>query len=152
MVKHDVVKLLVSVVGVLLVGFAGSYVTVVDGWYETLVKPAFNPPSWVFGPVWTVLYVIIGLSLYFVWMQKPKLNVYFVFAVQLVLNFLWSLLFFGRHTIFGAFVDIILLWLAILLNIIVFYRVSKLAGLLLAPYLLWVSFAAVLNYAFLTLN
>lgn len=156
--KIDFVKLFVSIAVVLLIGFASSFFTAgsIDSWYKNIEKPAFNPPNWIFGPVWTILYIMIGLSFYLVWTSDAKSNLknkaYIIFAVQLALNFIWTLLFFGNQMIFGAFAEIIFLWVAILLNILAFYRISKLSGILMIPYLLWVSFAALLNYSIGILN
>ncbi len=142
----------------LLAGAAGAVFTTasVPVWYAALIKPALNPPSWVFGPVWTVLYVLMGVSLFLVWRENEKTpharRAYLVFAQQLVLNVLWSVLFFGLHEIGFALVVIALLWLEIARTIFMFRPISKNAAYLLAPYLLWVSFAAYLNLAIWRLN
>lgn len=138
-------------------GAIGSIFTVssVGGWYTTLAKPELNPPAWVFGPVWTTLYTLMGIAAYLVWRKidapgaKLALTLY---VVQLALNALWSILFFGLHSPGGALVEIVFLWLAIVATIVAFARVSRLAAWLLAPYILWVSFAAYLNYAIWMLN
>lgn len=149
-------KLVISLLTVFMVAFFSSFLTAhsIDTWYDTINKPAFNPPDWIFGPVWTVLYIMIGVSLFLVWKTKSeeKTAVYWAFATQLTLNFLWSILFFGNHYIPGALIDIGLLWLAILANIILAWKISKPASLLLVPYWLWVSFAAFLNYSIWMLN
>jgi len=157
MKKSHIIKLVSSLLLVLLVGFLGSFFTSssVNGWYQTINKPSFNPPSWIFGPVWTILYIMIGISLYLVWTKpskKSKKPAYIAFAIQLGLNFLWSILFFGNQNPAGAFIDIILLWLAILANIILVYKISKPAAYLLVPYWLWVSFASILNFTIWILN
>ena len=124
-------------------------------WYAALQKPSWNPPSWVFGPVWTILYTMIGVSAWLVWNEKGFRGArlaFAVFLVQLVLNALWSWLFFGLHRPEIAFVEIVVLWLAILATIVVFWRESRLAGGLLTPYLAWVGFAAVLNGTLWRLN
>ncbi len=139
-------------------GTAGSFFTVdsVATWYATIQKPSFNPPDWVFGPVWTVLYILMGLSAYLVWMKgwgrKEVRNALAVFGFQLVLNALWSIIFFGAKELFYSFVEILFLWLSIALTMALFYRISKNAALLLVPYLLWVSFAAFLNYSVWQMN
>jgi len=156
--RFNFAKLAISVLGVLLVGFVSSFFGMgsIETWYQTLSKPSFNPPSWVFGPAWTLLYILIGVSFYLVWTsdadKAAKKQAYLIFVVQLALNFLWTFLFFGNQMIFGALLDIILLWAVILLNIFVFYKITKAAGVLLIPYLLWVSFAALLNYFIWALN
>ena len=154
---NKVAKLVIAIAIPLLIGFAGSFFTVasVDSWYATLNKPSFSPPNWLFGPAWTVLYVLIGLSFYLVWQKgfgSDKRKALGVFSIQLFLNFLWSILFFSLKSPMLAFAEIILLWPAIIANIIVFYKISKQAGHLLIPYLLWVSFAAVLNFSVWMLN
>ena len=139
-------------------GFLGSIFTIssITGWYSTLNKPFFNPPNWIFGPVWAALYLLMGMSLFLVWENKKKNKNYksalILFFVQLVLNFLWSILFFGLHSVFFASQEIIILWIFILFTIINFLRVSRAAGLILIPYALWVGFATVLNFSILLLN
>ncbi len=121
------------------------------GWYATLPKPAWTPPGWVFGPVWTLLYILIAVAAWLVWRARGSLRAaappLAAWAAQLLLNGLWSLLFFGLQLVVPAFVEILLLWLAILATVIAFWRVRPLAGALLLPYLAWVAFAAALNGA-----
>ena len=149
-------KLIVSIIFVELVGILGSFFTIgsISNWYSTLVKPSFNPPSWIFGPVWTILYLMIGVSFYLIWISKTKQKskAYWIFAIQLFLNGIWSIVFFGMHQILGALAIIALLWLAIILNMLAFYKISKTAGYLLGPYWIWVSFASVLNFSIWWLN
>ena len=141
-----------------LAGFIGSVFTTpsIPGWYAGLAKPPFNPPNWVFAPVWTILYAMMGLSAYLVYekgaKRKEVRKALAVFAVQLVLNALWSIVFFGAHMIFGAAVVIVLLWVLILESIVLFSRISKTAAYLLIPYILWVSFATILNISLYVLN
>jgi len=151
------IKLVISIAIPLFIGFIGSFFTSssVDTWYKTLKKPDFNPPNWVFSPVWTLLFILIGLSFYIIWKNNfggKKVLLLNIFFTQLFANLIWSLFFFGLRGPFWALIDIIVLWLAILVNIIVFYRVSKPAGILLVPYILWVSFAALLNFYLYILN
>lgn len=152
------VKLIVSILIVWIVGGFGSIFTAgsVNTWFTTLTKPTFNPPSWLFGPVWTILYIMIGISLFLVWKSNVKLKfkktAYWIFAVQILLNGFWSVAFFGMQNPALAFLVIVLLWISIILNIIYFYKISKTAGWLLVPYWLWVSFASVLNGAIWLLN
>ncbi len=134
----------------------GSYFTVseVPGWYKQLAKPTWNPPGWVFGPVWSALYTMIGISAWLVW-RKVGLSlepVWVFFALQWLFNTLWSVLFFGWHAPGWALVDISLLWLSILATLVAFFRVTNAAGWLFVPYLLWVSFALVLNATIWHLN
>lgn len=126
----------------------------VQTWYPTLNKPSFNPPAWVFGPVWTLLYTLMGIAAWRVWRDpSPERRPALVwFGVQLALNVLWSLLFFGAHQPGWAFVEIVLLWGAILATLLRFLSVDRVAGWLLAPYLAWVTFAAVLNFTVWQLN
>ena len=156
--KIDWFKLAASIVLCQLAGVIGSVFTFssIPNWYAGINKPDFNPPNWVFGPVWTSLYTLMGVSLYIVWSKglknKKARTALIAFGAQLVLNSLWSVLFFGLQNPFLAFVEIILLWVAILISLVLFYRISKTAGLLLVPYLLWVSFAALLNFSIWQLN
>lgn len=142
----------------LLIGAIGSWFTStsVETWYPTLVKPPFQPPSFVFGPVWTALYVMMGLSFYLVLMAARSLKdrrfASILFALQLALNFSWSVAFFGLHHPFLALIVIASLWAAILANILCFHPMSRLAAYLLLPYLAWVSFASYLNFMIWQLN
>ena len=116
----------------------------IDGWYRTVVKPEWNPPDWVFGPVWTTLFVLMGISAWLVWKPaglKGASTSLSLFAVQLILNVAWSWIFFGMHQIGWAVVEIVILWLAILVTTVAYFRRSKPAGWLLVPYLSWVTFA-----------
>lgn len=125
-------------------------------WYEALAKPALNPPAWVFGPVWTALYVLMAIAAFLVWRKgwarKDVRVALGAFAVQLFLNLIWSPIFFGAHSPLWAFVDIAALWIAIAWTNILFEKISRPAAYLLIPYLLWVSFAAYLNYSIIVLN
>ena len=140
----------------LLVGILGSVVTLgsISTWYSTLNKPSFSPPNYLFGPVWTTLYILMGIALYLTLQTKNsgKKSAVQIFLLQLFLNFLWSLVFFGFHQIFLAFLVIIVLWLSIFQNIRVFLKISKPAGYLLLPYIVWVTIAAVLNLSLFLLN
>lgn len=146
---------MVSLIIVFIVGAIGSVATSpqIPVWYATLARPAWAPPNWLFPVVWTILYILIGISLFLVWRKSlESKQALVVFAVQLGLNLLWSLVFFGLHSIVGGLVIILMLWMAILANIIVFYRISRWAGLILLPYLVWVSIASYLNYSIYLLN
>jgi translocator protein len=154
----NALTLVVFIVICELAGILGSIFTMpsIPGWYAGLTKPAFNPPSWLFGPVWTLLYALMGLAAWLVYEKGAKRpdvkKALSVFAAQLILNALWSIVFFGAHMILGAVVVIILLWALILLTILLFWRISKPAAWLLVPYILWVSFASVLNVSLYVLN
>jgi benzodiazapine receptor len=124
-------------------------------WYEELSKPPWNPPKWVFGPVWTVLYCLIGVSGWLVWRRSGATGTWLpfsVYALQLVLNAAWSWIFFGLHKPWAAFAEILVLWTAILVNTILVWRVSPLAAALLLPYLAWVGLACGLNWKLWRLN
>lgn len=148
-------RLIVSILVCELAGAIGYFFTSsTTGWYAALAKPSFNPPSWVFGPVWTILYLLMGVSLYLVWNSdsKQKRNTIIVFGIQLFLNAIWSIIFFGFNNVFLAFVDIVLLWIFIIAAMFLFYRASRISSYILMPYLAWVSFAVLLNYRILALN
>ncbi|MCR4335787.1 MAG: tryptophan-rich sensory protein [archaeon] len=155
---NNPLKLAISIVLSQLAGIIGSIFTVtsITTWYSFLNKPFFNPPSWVFGPVWITLYFLMGISFYLIWVgsadAKKKHKAMKIFGVQLFLNTLWSILFFGMHQPWLAFAEILLLLTAIILTIKTFYKINKTAAYLLAPYLLWVSFATILNLAIALLN
>lgn len=147
--------LIVSLGIVYTVAFLGSLATTptIGNWYVLLNKPSFNPPNYLFGPVWTLLFTLMGISAYLVWKKKKKITTPLIFyAVQLGLNLLWSILFFGLQLPSTAFLEIIFLWILIALTINEFYKVDRLAAYLLIPYILWVSFAALLNYSIVALN
>jgi len=154
-----VLKLIAACVLCLAVGFVGSLFTTSESlsiWYAGLNKPFFNPPDWLFGPVWTTLYILMGISAFLIWQKgtnEPpvKLAVSW-FVVQLILNGLWTPVFFGLHLPAIAFIEILLLWLAIIFTINSFRIISKLAAFLLVPYLLWVTFASILNASLWLLN
>lgn len=144
------------IVTTLLIGGISGLFTAgeIGTWYAALRKPSFNPPNWVFGPVWTVLYLLMGISLFVILQTNVKLKrtAIILFFVQLILNFFWSIIFFNFHLIGAAFVEILLLWTCILLMIVQFYKINRGAGLLQLPYLAWVSFASVLNFSIWILN
>ncbi len=149
-------QLLASIFLCQMAGAIGAIFTssAIPVWYQTLNKPWFNPPSWIFGPVWTILYCLMGLSLYLIWVNhsKSKQKVLLFFFVQLLLNAIWSPIFFGLQSPLGGLIVIIPLWVFIGLTIIYSHKISKTAAALLAPYLLWVSFASVLNFSIWQLN
>lgn len=140
----------------LAAGFIGSYFTVsaIPTWYVTLNKPSFSPPNWVFGPVWTALYILMGISFYLVWIsrKKAKQKAIKLFLIQLTLNAAWSIIFFGMKNPALALIDVIALWVTIILTIKYFYPITRTATYLLTPYLLWVSFASILNLMIWLLN
>ena len=151
------IGLLVFVAVCLGAGGLGAIATTpeIQGWYKTLAKPSWNPPDSVFGPVWTTLFVLMGIAAWLVW-QREGFNAaakpLSLFAVQLALNVAWSWIFFGLHQPGWASVEIVILWLAVFATIMAFFRSSKIAGGLLVPYLAWVSFASVLNFTIWRMN
>ncbi|MBN1544010.1 tryptophan-rich sensory protein [Candidatus Woesearchaeota archaeon] len=152
---YEALKVAAAILICQLAGIIGSFFTAssVGAWYAALNKPAFNPPGWVFGPVWITLYTMMGISLYLVWRSGSRSwFVFGVFGLQLVLNALWSILFFGFHAPGIAFAEITILWLSIMATTVLFFSISRAASYLLVPYLLWVSFAALLNFMLWRLN
>lgn len=151
-------KFIVSVVLPVAVGGVGGFFTSssANDWFTTINKPSFNPPSWLFAPVWTTLYILMGIAFFIVWIKTAKRTLkqkaIFFYFVQLALNFCWSFIFFYAHETGWALVDITLLWLMILVTIIYFSKISKPAAWLLVPYIAWVSFATALNFAIWQLN
>jgi tryptophan-rich sensory protein len=154
----DIVKLIVSIVACEGAGGIGAIFTTpaIPTWYKGLKKPAFTPPNSVFGPVWITLYLLMAIAVFLVWFeglsQEGATVAFAVFWSQLVLNILWSVIFFGLKSLLGGMVLIFLLWIAILVNIILFFGVSPIAGGLLIPYIIWVSIAANLNVQVWKLN
>ncbi len=153
---NKLTKFIISIFIPLTVGFVGSFFTMnsISTWYIYLHKPFFTPPSWIFGPAWTALYIMMGISLYIIWINpiKNKKMAFITFGVQMFLNMIWSIIFFGFQSPLFAFIEIIILWISILLSIIYFFKISKSASYLLIPYILWVSFASILNFSIYYLN
>ena len=150
-------SLVLSFVLVYAVAGLGSYFTVgaIDTWYATLTKPEFNPPNWIFGPVWTILYALMAIAAWRVYQKHTNpssRNALILYGVHLVLNAAWSIVFFGLHAPLPALGIIVVLFLSIFALTILFYRVDKAAGLLFLPYLVWVSFASYLNLSIVLLN
>jgi len=151
-------KLIVSICLCFLIAFLGSLVTFssISTWYAGLNKPFFNPPNFIFGPVWSILYTLMGIALFLVWEKglknKNVSKAVKIFLLQLALNFLWSLVFFGFHLPFAALIVILALWISIFYAILLFKKISKPAYLLLTPYIAWVSFALILNFFIAILN
>ena len=153
----DILKLVISIVFCQLAGFLGSLFTTptIPTWFKTLNKPFFTPPNWIFSPVWISLFILMGISLFMVWRKQdhPRFKMTLIFfLIQLILNILWSVAFFGLRSPLLGLIDIILLWGAILLTIQHCLRVSRMAGFLLLPYIIWVSFAVGLNFSLWILN
>ncbi len=154
---RNLIPLIICISIPLLTGGIAGLVTSsnIESWYAYLEKPLFNPPNWLFGPVWTTLYILMGISLFIIWKQpdtakrKSALQMFFV---QLFLNFAWSFIFFYFHQTGAALLEIIILWVAISMMIIAFYRLNRWAAYLQIPYLAWVTFASVLNASIWYLN
>lgn len=153
----QVLPLILSIGITLLVGFTASLFTrpEIAGWYSSLQKPSFNPPNWLFAPVWTALYIMIGIAAFLTW-QKRQNPVYAKarnwYFIQLILNFFWSIIFFGMNSITGGLAIILLLLISIMITIFFFRKISTIAAWLLVPYLAWVSFATLLNISIFLLN
>lgn len=149
-------KFAASIVVCQFAGIIGSIFTAstVSSWYPTLIKPNFSPPAWLFGPVWVLLYFLMGISLYLIWQNKAKDNKksLIIFGIQLILNVFWSFLFFGLKSPLYGLIDILLLLAAIILTIAFSFKISSYAAILLIPYLAWVCFATILNYSIMSLN
>lgn len=148
---------LLSLIIPLAVGGISGFFTVsaIPGWYQTIQKPSWNPPNWVFGPVWTTLYVLMGIAMYWIWTQprtEQRQRALYLNATQLVLNFFWSLIFFNLHAIGWALVEIALLWTLIITTMFAYDKVYKPAAWLLLPYIAWVTFATLLNGTIWWLN
>lgn len=156
-------KIVIMVIVAELAGVVGSFFTLpaIATWYEGLVKPWFTPPAWVFGPAWTILYALMGTAAALVWHEGTKMerrkrasssHALALYWMQLALNVLWSIIFFGLRAPFYALASIVVLWIAVALTIRAFYPISKNAAMLLVPYILWVTFATALNAAVWLLN
>jgi len=158
MVFRDYVKLGIAIGVCELAGVIGVFFArpAISGWYLLVVKPSLTPPSWVFAPVWILLYALMGIAAFLIWRKGfERSDVWWamtIFDFQLALNIFWSVIFFGLHNPLSAFIELVLLWGAILATMIMFYRISRAAAWLLAPYILWVSFAGYLNYMIWVLN
>ena len=151
-------KLIISIILTVGLGLLGGIFTApeIPTWFAHLNKPAWNPPNWLFAPVWTTLYLLMGIAFYLAWKAKAGIDAkrwaIIIFIAQFALNFAWSDIFLKDHQMGWAFVDIVVLWLAIICTIVAFSRINTTAAWLLVPYLCWVSFAAVLNYAIWQMN
>jgi translocator protein len=159
-------RLIISLALPQMAGLIGSFFTIsaISSWYATLQKPSFSPPNWIFGPVWILLYILMGISIYLIWQKidempeapnaqdKKVKNVVLLFWIHLIFNAAWSIIFFGLQNTGLALLNIIIIWLLIVILIIKFWRINKWSAYLLIPYLIWVSFASALNYFIWRLN
>ena len=155
---QKIIKIVLVVLVCVSIGYLSGMVTrdSITTWYPTLVKPIFNPPNWIFAPVWTLLYIMMGIAAGLVWTsnadEKTIQKALGFFAIQFGLNALWSYLFFGMHNPLLAMIEIVLLWLMIFETYNQFKKIDKVSGILLIPYLAWVSFATILNASIWWLN
>ncbi len=156
---NKISRIAIVVIICLAVGYLSGMVTraSITTWYPTLVKPSFNPPNWIFAPVWTSLYVMMGVAAGLIWNQittqkSAVTKALQIFAIQLILNALWSYLFFGLHNLMLATIEVVLLWLMIFETYSQFAKINKTASYLMLPYLAWVSFASVLTASIWWLN
>lgn len=145
-------KLIISLLIPLLIGAIGGLFTDTGIWYESLIKPAINPPGWVFGFAWTILYILMGLAFYLVWVKDLDFKIKFFYFGGLFFNLLWSFLFFYLHLVLLALFDIIVLFVFVMFNTYYFYKKDKVSGYLFIPYLLWLIFASILNVLIFVLN
>ena len=162
MKTSNIAKLVFAIIICELAGVIGSIFTTpsIGTWYATLVRPSFSPPNWIFAPVWTILFALMGIALFLVWKNissrsddgREKKVAIQVFVAQLCLNVMWSIIFFGLHSPGGALILIASLWMTIVATMLSFYKVSKAASFLLLPYFIWVSFAGILNFAIWYIN
>ena len=151
------VTLIICIALPLIIGSLSGIANIggLNDWYIELKKPSFNPPGYLFGPVWTILYLLMGISLYLVWISpagKIRQESLVIFGIQMMLNFAWSFIFFYFRQPGWALVDIVALWISIIIMIFFFYRVNRVAAMIQIPYLLWVSFATLLNASIWVLN
>ena len=155
---RDILKLVISILVCQCAGLIGSIFTTpaIPTWYAALEKPPFTPPNWLFAPAWVTLYVLMAIAAFLIWRkglsQEGAKSALLIFLIQLVLNALWSVVFFGFESLLGGVIVILVLWVFILFTILKFYKLSTTAGSLLLPYILWVSFATILNISVLVLN
>jgi translocator protein len=163
--RKDILSLGISIAIPLMAGVIGSIFTSesVSTWYQTIEKPSFSPPNWLFGPVWTTLYVMMGISLFLIWRttstttfskdrRSRKIAALIAFGSQLILNVLWSFVFFGLRSPQLAFAEIIILLISIVVTLVLFYKISRIAAVLMIPYAVWVAFASFLNLQIWLLN
>lgn len=146
---RNTIKLILSIFVCELAGILGSFFTApaIKTWYVFLEKPSFSPPNWIFGPVWVLLYALMGIAIYLVWPKVAK-----IFSIQLIVNALWSISFFGLKNPLLGLINIVVLWVLILILLFKFYRLNRISFWLFMPYFLWVSFASVLNFYIYLLN
>lgn len=154
----SILKLILSIAICQSAGLIGTVFTVssIEDWYNLLNQPSFRPPNWLFGPVWTILYTLMGISLYWIWIKGTKKKevreALKLFTVHLVFNATWSIVFFGMHNLSLSLLNIAVLWILIVMVMVKFYGIEKKASLILIPYLAWVSFASILNFSIFLLN
>jgi translocator protein len=152
----DALVLAIAIIIPQIAGFIGSLYTTpnISTWYSGITKPSFNPPNWIFGPVWTTLFLMMGVASFIIYKQKDKIKTQALklYLAQLTLNIMWSVIFFGAKNPLGGFLVIVALWIEIAYTMDIFYKIKKTAGYLFVPYFLWVSFAMILNFSIYILN
>lgn len=154
-IAHLLICMLIPVIVGGIAGFITRNEIGTGGWFSSLIKPSFNPPNALFGPVWTILYLLMGISLYMIWSDSAtpqRKEALLIFSLQLFFNFCWSILFFNLHLIFASVINILVLWGCIIWMILAFKKIKPVAGYLQLPYLLWVTFASVLDISIWKLN
>jgi tryptophan-rich sensory protein len=152
-----ILTLFVSILVAQLAGVLGSFFTApnIQTWYVFLEKPFFSPPNWLFAPAWIILYALMGIAAFLIWQKRGESgakSALYLYGIQLLLNALWSVVFFGLQNPFLAFLLILALWLLIVLVMVKFWKIERIAGILFVPYVAWVSFAAILNFSIWQLN
>lgn len=156
--ENKSILLMLCILGSISIGGLGGLFTAqeIPNWYASLKKPSFNPPNYLFGPVWTLLYFLMGISFYLILKEKKsnshKTQSIISFVIQITLNFFWSFIFFKNHAMGWAYIEMCVLWLSIVWMLVSFYRINKVAAWLNVPYLVWVSFASILNLTIYQLN
>ncbi len=154
MVKNKYLSLILILLVTFVAPMIGSAVTssFKEPWYSQIILPSFNPPSWVFGPVWTTLYVLMSISLWIIWKNKKDKKVLYIYFVHLFFNAIWSIIFFGFHQIFLALLNLLVILIFIVWLMKIYYKINKLSFLLMIPYLLWSTYALLLNGSIFYLN
>lgn len=153
--RHHGLRVVLGLIGFIVVTFCapvGGVLTLPGSWYASLNKPSWNPPAWIFGPVWTCLYLLMAIAAWLVWKRVGWKFAVWLYLIQLSLNAVWTPIFFGAHELGWALAEIVALWFSILVTMIAFLRVSSVAGMMLVPYLAWVSFATFLNFTLWRMN
>ncbi len=147
-------RIIISIIIFLGLGVASGYFTQTDGWFETIHKPSWNPPNWIFGPVWTILYILMGIAFGIIWNSdhRYKRIAILIFGIQFIVNLSWSYVFFNQHLLLIAFLEIIFMIICTTISVFLFYKINRIASFLIIPYLMWICFASYLNYTISIMN